>query len=429
MYKKILGKIKKPGFLRNTLILMSGTTIAQLIPIIVSPILTRLYTADEFGVLSIFSTIVFFLGALSAFKYELAIVLPRNDIDGDNVYVLSILISFIINLVLFIIFIFIAHPFSIVIKAPALSYLLPWTAIAGFFIALFNITNYYLIRQKKFKSVSTNKITRTLSTAILQLALGLVKTKYGLIYGFGFGQFAANTFNFIKIKYGQLFKRVKTVKLIALARRYKKFPRVSFPANLLYRLSVETFNIILPVLYDVKTLGFYFLAYRMTIAPITFIGMAFSDSYLKRASDELKERGHLKFLFKKLVYKLLAVSIPIYALIFLLAIPIFSFVFGKSWTVSGLYAKILTPWLFTRFLFFSFSQTYTILEKLNYPFVIQSINTIFSFFVFALAYFFNWKMITWITVFSIGMSIIYLVSFLSIIFLINKQYKQTINKI
>jgi len=47
MYKKILGKIKKPGFLRNTLILMSGTTIAQLIPIIVSPILTRLYTADD----------------------------------------------------------------------------------------------------------------------------------------------------------------------------------------------------------------------------------------------------------------------------------------------------------------------------------------------------------------------------------------------
>ncbi len=428
MVNKIIGKIKKPGFLQDTLILMSGTTVAQLIPILASPILTRLFGAEEFGLLSIVSSIVFFLGALSALKYELAIVLPHKDSDADNVYALSVFTSFVVNISLFVIFIFIARPTARLLKADALTWMLPWTAVVGFFLALFNITNYYLLRQKAFKNVAANKITRTLSTALLQIGMGLAKIKYGLVYGFGMGQLAGNSLNFFRISYKKIINNLSLVKLIALSRRYKKFPRVSFPANVLYRLSVETYNIILPILYDMKILGFYYLAYRMTIAPITFIGQAISDAYLKRASDELKQKGHLKDLFKQLVYKVLAVSLPIYVLMFLLAVPIFTIVFGKAWYESGLYAKILTPWLFFRFIYFTFAQTYTILEKLNYTFIIQSINLTFSVIVFALAYFLQWPMLTWVTVFSAGMSLIYLGGFLAIVYLVNKQYKQAQKK-
>ncbi len=36
---------------------MTGTTIAQAIPVAISPILTRLYSPDDFGVLALFMSI------------------------------------------------------------------------------------------------------------------------------------------------------------------------------------------------------------------------------------------------------------------------------------------------------------------------------------------------------------------------------------
>ena len=47
----MLDKLKpKSEFSRNVLTLMTGTTIAQAIPIAISPILTRIYTPEDFGV-------------------------------------------------------------------------------------------------------------------------------------------------------------------------------------------------------------------------------------------------------------------------------------------------------------------------------------------------------------------------------------------
>ncbi len=428
MVKKIITKLKKPGFLQDTLVLMTGTAIAQSIPILVSPILTRLFDAEEFGMLSIVSFIVFFLGTLSGLKYELAIVLPHKDSDADNLYFLTILVSFIVNAILFILLFATARPIAILLKTPKLQGILPWTALVGFSLLFFNASNYYLIRQRKFVLVATNKITRTSGVAIFQILAGVIKIKFGLTYGFGLGQITGNTLNFFRIKYRKIIHNLKKVKLIALLRRYDNFPKLSFPANVLYRLSVETYNFILPILFDLKILGFYYLAYRMTIAPITFIGQSISDVYLKRASDELKRKGHLKDLFNKLIYKVIATSAPIYILLFLFAKPIFTFVFGHNWEMAGLFAKILAPWLFIRFVYFTFSQTFTILEKLNYNLILQSVNITLSALVFVLAYFYHWTIKTWIMTFSSVMSCFYLAGFLLILHLINRQYKQAVAK-
>ena len=94
-------------FSRNVLTLMTGTSIAQAIPIAVSPILTRIYTPEEFGSFALYMTIVSLLSILVTGRYELAIMLPKKDEDAINLVALSILISFIISVFVFlIVFIF-----------------------------------------------------------------------------------------------------------------------------------------------------------------------------------------------------------------------------------------------------------------------------------------------------------------------------------
>ena len=64
MLKIFRNIIPKSSFTRNVLTLMSGTTIAQAIPLAISPILTRIYSPEDFGVLALFNTICVILALL-----------------------------------------------------------------------------------------------------------------------------------------------------------------------------------------------------------------------------------------------------------------------------------------------------------------------------------------------------------------------------
>ena len=86
----MLTKLKpKSEFTRNVLTLMTGTTIAQAIPIAISPILTRLYTPKDFGVLALFVAITSIFGSIANGRYELAIMLPKKDEDAVNILALG----------------------------------------------------------------------------------------------------------------------------------------------------------------------------------------------------------------------------------------------------------------------------------------------------------------------------------------------------
>ena len=82
-------------FGRNVLTLMTGTTIAQAIPVAITPILTRLYTPEDFGLLAVFVAFSTILGSISSGRYELAIMLPENDEDAINIAALCFLLSII----------------------------------------------------------------------------------------------------------------------------------------------------------------------------------------------------------------------------------------------------------------------------------------------------------------------------------------------
>jgi O-antigen/teichoic acid export membrane protein len=86
----MLNKLKpKSEFSRNVLTLMTGTTIAQAIPIAISPILTRIYTPEDFGVFALYMSVVSIVSVVATGRYELAIMLPKKDEDAINIVTLS----------------------------------------------------------------------------------------------------------------------------------------------------------------------------------------------------------------------------------------------------------------------------------------------------------------------------------------------------
>lgn len=84
------------NFIGNVLKLVSGSVAAQILGILLVPIVTRIYSPDDMGVFQLFVAVSGILVIFSTFSYQFAIMLPKSEEDSANVFFLSsILVTFI----------------------------------------------------------------------------------------------------------------------------------------------------------------------------------------------------------------------------------------------------------------------------------------------------------------------------------------------
>jgi len=86
---------------RNIIILSSGSLISQAAIFLVSPVLTRLYNPEAFGILAVFTSLAVIIGSLFTGKYEQAIFLPKEDHNSLNLIVFCLALSFALSIGLF----------------------------------------------------------------------------------------------------------------------------------------------------------------------------------------------------------------------------------------------------------------------------------------------------------------------------------------
>ena len=146
----------KSEFSKNVLTLVTGTTIAQAIPIAISPILTRIYTPEDFGVLALFISITTILGTIANGRYELAIVLPKRDNNALELTALSIIITMGFSLLLVILVILFHDSLLSYLNNDRFSFWLYLIPLSVLLFSLFNILNYYHTRKKEYKTIQNN---------------------------------------------------------------------------------------------------------------------------------------------------------------------------------------------------------------------------------------------------------------------------------
>ena len=239
---------KVSDFKKSLLTLMSGTIIAQLIPIAISPVLTRLYTPEDFGGFALFISIASIITVISSARYDQAIVLPKKDEEAFNLLILSCIITCVISVILFILIFLWGNHIASLFENKSIKnwfYLLP---ISVFLTGIYQNFNSWSIRKKYFKNLALNRITQSSLSGSSQLLIGYNKTNssIGLILGGIIGQFIT-TFNFIfKIwkKDKSFLKRISWIKQIALFKRYLSFLKYGVPALLTSAIARQSFIIL-----------------------------------------------------------------------------------------------------------------------------------------------------------------------------------------
>ncbi len=422
MIKKLWKKFISSEFNRNSLVLVSGTTIAQLLPIIVSPILTRLYSPEDFGVLALFMSLSMILSLLATGRYELSLILPKKDSEAFNLLNLIFIIAIIFSLFL-LLAILLFHDFFVgVLKEPNISLWLYFLPLTVFFLGGYTALTFYHTRLKNYKIISTYKVARSFTMASVQTGLFFLRNgTLALVLGYILAQIIGflGLLKKVFIKNKQL--KFNKLKVIALAKRYKKFPFMTLPSSLLNKLSSEMPNLLITPLFSSTILGFYSLGYRILTAPSTFIGVSISQVFMQSATEEMHKTGKSSRVFISTLKKLLVIGIPFFLVLYFTAEPVFGFVFGKEWTIAGTYAKILTPFLFTRFVASPLSAVLYVFEK--HEILIGSQITIFllSIATFAIGHFFLTNFQNFLLLYSVSLSVYY-VMYLFISYLIaNKK--------
>jgi O-antigen/teichoic acid export membrane protein len=359
----MINKLKpKSEFSHNVLTLMTGTTIAQAIPIAISPILTRIYTPEDFGVFALFLAITGVFSVVASGRYELALMLPRKEEDAINIFTLAMMIILLLTGVLFLV-VFLFHTYLVdILNNEEIGYWLYFIPVAFFLIGFFNLLSYYNNRQKNYKDMANATIIKSVVLAVVQLTVGFFKAgASGLISGQIISSLFANLQllkNIIKDK--KLLSSVNKVKMIALAKRYKDFPKYQAPHAML-----NTFSSYLPIymftpFFGLGVVGLYALSTRIVLTPMMILAGASAKVYNQKVTQLYNDKedayGFTIRLLKSLVKKII---IP-FLIIVIFAPDIFGFVFGEEWRKAGAYTQILSPWLWMVF----FTATITFIPSL-----------------------------------------------------------------
>ncbi|WP_299434128.1 lipopolysaccharide biosynthesis protein [uncultured Aquimarina sp.] len=358
----------KNEFVKHVLTLISGTSVAQFIPIAISPILTRIYTPEDFSVLGIYISIAIILSEITTGKFELAVMNADDEEDKTNVISLTIVVIGVTALffgILFFLF-FERIPFLKTTGSTYWKYLLIPTI---FFLGIVKLFTFVNVKEKKYKVISISKVARSIVQSTLQVGLYLLKY-FGLILGF----FIASIVEGIILLNGnkKYVKKIKYSKLKITAKRYAKFPLFDVPSSLFNIGTIQAPILLIPNYFGAVYGGFYFHAYKVLMMPISIIGGAIGQVFFEQGSL-LKNN---KQAFSELVFnthkKLFFLSFIPLTILLVFGDNIFAFIFGEEWRIAGDYAMIMIPWIFFNFLVSPITFIITIKEKQQIGFMFLS---------------------------------------------------------
>ncbi|QFF98027.1 hypothetical protein PB01_03895 [Psychrobacillus glaciei] len=349
---KLLKSLYSNKIFKSILILLSGTILSQIIVLAASPLLTRLFSPEDIGTLTVFTTLLVFITIIMTFKYELAIVIPKSKREAISVFNLTIIIVIMMTILLTVTLIIGKDFFISVLKLDELKSIYLILPLTAFLLGISNILNFWFVRSESYQTISKSKLIQSTVTSSSQIVGGLLNlgTK-SLIFGYLIGQFAVTLFYLRKfnkdIKSSYFFSK-KGIKKVAI--KYNDLPKYNATQSLVNSFSSNFIIILFSISFSSAVVGYYAMAIRLVQFPIAVITSSVKDVFFKELTKVFNsniKRYHMYLL--KYTLTLIVIAIVPFVIIYLYAPDIFSFALGAEWAVAGEYSKFLSFWLLCAF--------------------------------------------------------------------------------
>lgn len=310
-----------------------------------SPLIARVYSPEDFGMLALYMSVVGFLLVLSTGKYELAIVKESLNENAKIVVAIVIFNSLFFSLILLSFYSIIQNIIENINSLKAIGYmsiLFPLSVAAnGLYQAFYN----YAVQQDFYKEIAKTRVFYALITVSIQLLLGTLNLEGGLIYGGIVSQILSGIIlvYFCKIKNHPVTGNKFLKKVRYHYKKHFNFPRYIMPNALFDIFSISATTLILSHYFGNYYLGLYAFAIRLLQAPIMVVGGAVSQVFYREICKIAVNKIHGVTI--KLIVVLVGLALVMYLFMYNYSVHLFVFVFGDEWRESGQIAGALSFWL------------------------------------------------------------------------------------
>lgn len=338
--------------------------IAHLITLAISPLITRIYTPDEFGMFALFTSVVVILTLFATGTYEFSIVLPEKEKTARGLFKVSVACTVIFTTICYIVLFFTA-PFISDLTSLSITFLMLLPLAVLFNSAMGSFT-YWFNRNEYFDEFAQAKVAMAGGTGLFQLGIGFAGlTSIGLLIGLIAGRFfSVGTMALQKVhELRKLFRGWSKSDLILAATKYSDHPKFVLLSSLLSSVAIEVPVFLITTLFGSQELGFYGLAIRVLMAPVTLVSMSVGHVYFQKFASRKNSGEELSPYIFRLWTVLFVIGIVPFTLLFFFSEAAFAFVFGADWIGAGTVAAILSPMLFFLFITNPTSKSLLVMNK------------------------------------------------------------------
>lgn len=407
-------------FIGDSFLMILSSGIAQVILIITTPIITRLYSPTEFGEFTIFLNIAMILIPIINARYDLLIVNTKNDRSANILSQISFLISLLILLILIPIFAISAWLYPNFI----LDFI--FIIIMLFLVSLTNIFTNYLNKERKYKVLSLINVFRAGSMALLQIIFGLLALgSLGLIIGFSLSYIAGITLGYKTFKkHFNIVRDKEETKALFLENKNQLV--YSTPSILLNSLSFSVVVFFIGILYTNTEVGIYGMAIRVLGIPVTIISLGLSKIFMQQANDYYIEYGNFRNLLLKFSSILVIVSIILYVPLYLFSEELVNILLGHSWVDAITVIKIVIPLFVIRLIVSTVSLSVIVLQKQQLELILQALFLIGTTATFVISKMLNLTFLNFVSINTVVLIVSYMIFFIALYYFAkNKQFKNS----
>lgn len=353
LFVQVTARLRASIFLGNVTKLASGEVCAQAVGFLSMPLLTRLYSPEAFGIMGLFIAISEVGGRMSTLRYDLALVLPKEDRDAWSLLRFAgcwCLAFSLISLA-------VAYPFrldiSLAFGSELLALYFPLIALMIIVSGWQSLAVFWSLRQKHFKSIAQSSAGASVLGHGLKILGGCLGFGAG---GLLLGSVAQRSFYIMILRFFATPSRLWKLKSesgegLRQAVIHCEFPKYRMPQDTLNSLTRQLPNILLVSFFSPVAAGFYILATRVLELPFSMLQDVVRKVFYVQAVDVERAGDSLFRLCSRMSVLIAVVMAPVVVVVFLWGGALFELVFGAGWSTTGSYAK----WVMLALLFSSSS--------------------------------------------------------------------------
>ncbi len=373
------GSMWRSDFFRHAGTLAGGVGLAQAIPFLLSPVISRLYYPADYALLAAYTSITLLLSIVATGMYSHALMIDRTDEKAVNTAMASFLVTggtALLSLAAVLLF---REPLAQLtgnVRVLEWLFFLPLTVLfAGGSQTLLVWNN----RQKQYRRLAVNRVVQAATLTAVTITLGLLGYRHsGLLIGLLSGQGAAFVVLLAQTWRGEhkMLQAVSKTEVGDSFRIHKDFPKYNMPQGFLDGFRDSGILIILSNFFGAAVLGSYSFAMSILNKPLQIIGQPVNQVFYQQAADLHKGGQSFAPLAHKTALLLLLLFVPLLIIFLGWGDTVFTFVFGEHWTVAGRYASILIVWMLFRFVTSPLSSIPLILNRQRTFFYFGAANNI-----------------------------------------------------